>query len=374
MRADTPLVRATYRVVYSFKGSGDGESPQPEAAPLALKNGLLYGTTSEGGGAGCFSLGCGTVFQVTPLGSETVIYRFKGQPDGAFPSGSLINFNGLWYGMTSNGGANGYGAVFAVDNSGYEHIVYSFKGGLDGSLPFGRLIAYKGTLYGTTVNGGKTRLGTVFSVTPSGNETVLHTFRFHSDGAHPYAGLTALNGNLYGATIGGGTYNAGTVFSISTSGKERVVYNFQYGTDGAAPQAPLICIAGKLYGTTTDGGGQGYLGTVFEVSPSGAERVLHRFQNSINDGVSPQSALLDVNGTLYGTTDLGGRNYDGVVFALSKSGVERVLHNFKGGPRGKYPTGGLTVINGTLYGTTSNGGTGPCYGGQGCGSVFALTP
>jgi uncharacterized repeat protein (TIGR03803 family) len=368
------LGNGNFKVLHSFQGGNDGMLPASEAAPLTLKNGLLYGTTEEGGGnADCRDGdGCGAVFQVSPLGAESVLCGFSGRSNGINPTGSLLFFRGKWYGMTAVGGTNDNGVVFAVDESGSEQVIYRFKGGSDGSGPFGQLIQYQGLLYGTTVNGGKNRLGTVFTVTPSGSERVLYSFKFHGDGINPYAGLTVLGGKMYGTAIGGGAKNAGTVFSITQAGEQRVVYSFHYGNDGAGPQARLTVIGGKLYGTTTSGGGQGFLGTVFDVTPSGTEQILHRFRQSLDDGVFPQSALLYRDGTLYGTTYLGGRKGDGMVFSLTMAGKERVLHNFTGGA-GRYPTGGLTAINNTLYGTTTEGGTGPCYNGLGCGTIFALT-
>ena len=363
----------TYTVLHNFKGGHDGKFPSAQNAPLVNKHGLLYGTTEEGG-TGCEgSSGCGTIFSVAPGGPERVIYAFKGAPDAGFPAGPPINFNRDWYGLTSRGGASNDGAVFKVNNSGHERVVYSFKGGNDGSQPFGGLIKYHGLLYGTTSYGGKHRLGTIFSVSSSGVESVVHSFGFH-DGQHPYAGLTELKGTLYGTTTEGGADDFGAVFSISSAGKERVIYSFKYGTDGASPQASLTATDGELYGTTTGGGGQGYIGTVFEVSPSGKELLLHRFQESLNDGIYPQSQLVYLNGTLYGTTSSGGKQDLGIVFSVTLSGKERVLHNFRGAPpRGEDPAGGLAAIDNSLYGMTSNGGTGPCYKGQGCGTIFTLT-
>lgn len=362
-----------YKVLYSFQGGSDGELPIGEEAPLAVSRGALYGTTQAGGGTGCTAgHGCGTVFSTTPQGAEKVIYAFKGQADVGNPTGPLISFKGAWYGVAATDGSQYQGGVFAVSKSGHEHLVYSFKGQKDGSHPYGWLIAYNGLLYGTTVSGGQ-NYGTVFSVSASGNEQVLHSFGAH-DGETPYAGLALLNGTLYGTTIYGGTKKSGTVFAISPSGKEHVVYNFQGGSDGANPQAPLVAIGGELYGTTTAGGGQGYEGIAFKVTTSGKEQVLHRFQMSTSDGYESQSTLLDFGGTLYGTTFAGGTYSEGVVFSLTMSGTERVLHNFQGVSDGMYPTGGLMLLGKTLYGTTTMGGKGPCYSGAGCGTIFALTP
>jgi uncharacterized repeat protein (TIGR03803 family) len=81
---------------------------------LTYANGVFYGTTTYGGGSGCSDeQGCGTVFSLTPQGTENVLYRFTGSTDGEYPS-SLIFVGGALYGTTSSGGANGYGTVFKV--------------------------------------------------------------------------------------------------------------------------------------------------------------------------------------------------------------------------------------------------------------------
>lgn len=80
-----PLVHrapSSYQVIYSFQGGNDGAFPQPEAAPLTVINGTLHGTTSEGGGATFCGNGCGVLYKLSASGSESVLYRFQGTPDG----------------------------------------------------------------------------------------------------------------------------------------------------------------------------------------------------------------------------------------------------------------------------------------------------
>ena len=48
--------------------------------------------------------GCGTVYRISTAGAEKVLYRFTGSPDGAFPTASLIDVNGMLYGTTGDGG------------------------------------------------------------------------------------------------------------------------------------------------------------------------------------------------------------------------------------------------------------------------------
>jgi len=128
-----------------------------------------------------------------------------------------------------------------------------------------------------------------------------------------------------------------------------------------------------LYGTTHDGGDNG-VGTVFALDlATGTESVLHSFGSGM-DGYWPVAGLIDVKGTLYGTTFVGGTDGLGTAFALdTASGTESVLHSFSSGTGGYFPSGGLIDVSGTLYGTAgSGGGAANCPGSDICGTVFAL--
>lgn len=141
-----------------------------------------------------------------------------------------------------------------------------------------------------------------------------------------------------------------------------VLYSFHGAHDGANPRANLISMGSTLYGTTGAGGTGGY-GTVFSITASGTEKVLHPFDKS--DGADPSSGLVNVNGMLYGVTPQGGANYVGTVFSVTTAGKERVLYNFgRDSSDGAYPTG-LINVGGTLYGTTNLGGA------SGYGTVLA---
>jgi len=229
---------SSYKVVYNFAGASDGARP---LAGLINVNGTLYGTTVQGGGEGCYkSFGCGTVFSVTPTGQETVLHAFTGGSDGANPKAGLIDVNGTLYGTTEYGGPHksicggSCGTVFTITPSGSENILHFFAGPPDGAFPAAGLINVNGTLYGTTTEGGisggcrlagpKVGCGTVYSINDSGSETVLHSFKSGHDGAFPYAGLVSAGSTLYGTTsLGGGSsecnlgpgYGCGTVFALT---------------------------------------------------------------------------------------------------------------------------------------------------------------
>ena len=120
--------------------------------------------------------------------------------------------------MTPYGGANGYGTVFSITPSGTEIVLHSFGGSGDGEEPVAGLIRFKGKLYGTTASGGANGDGTVFSIAPSGRETVRYSFKGGSgDGANPSAGLVNVKDTLYGTTSSGGANSWGTVFSMTSS-------------------------------------------------------------------------------------------------------------------------------------------------------------
>jgi uncharacterized repeat protein (TIGR03803 family) len=390
-----PLAAASYKSLYSFQGETNGamDGAFPATNLIGVK-GMLYGTTPSGG-AGCSPTfnGCGTVFAISTSGAERVLYRFGGEPDGAYPYARLIDVNGTFYGTTGLGGASNNGTVFTITTSGAENVLYSFKGKPDGAGP-ADLTDVKGTLYGITSQGGN---GTVFKITTSGKEAVIYSFGSGSyyDGRQPVGRLIDVKGTLYGTTRLGGSHcegassnGCGTVFKVTTSGKEKVIYSFKGKVkgDGELPDAGLTEVNGALYGVTSIGGsskglcgdGKAGCGIVFEVTTSGVEKIIHRFVTQ-PDGLIPKAPLTAVNGTLYGTTYYGGSGKCGgygcgAVFKITPSGTESVLYSFNGNPDGEYPVGGLTDVNGTLYGTTTTGGTACESNGSGCGTVFRISP
>jgi uncharacterized repeat protein (TIGR03803 family) len=147
---------------------------------------------------------------------------------------------------------------------------------------------------------------------------------------------------------------------------ETVLYSFTGGSDGGYPYAGLLRDAGgNLYGTTAYGGSVG-CGVVFKVSSSGQETVLHSFSGP--DGAYPWAGLiLDRQGNLFGTTPFGGRFGYGTVFEITSAGKYKLLYTFHA-TDGASPYGSLVQdAKGIFYGTTA-------YGGKfRYGTVFKLT-
>jgi uncharacterized repeat protein (TIGR03803 family) len=359
------------RVVHTFAGGTDAS--RPDAGVIRDEQGNLYGTTIDGG-----TYGDGTVFKVGRHGTETVLHSFAGGTDGMSPEDVLLrdaagNLFGtaLYGGASSNCGTFGCGTVFKLSADGSETLLYTFLGEADGAFPSGLIEDNEGNLYGTAEAGGDLQgcsglsCGVVFEVTPDGTETVLHTFTGGSDGADPSGSLIMDgSGNLFGTTVrGGGSgcasnfgIGCGTVFELAPDGSETVLYAFS-GTDGAFPQSNLIAdAAGNLYGTA-EAGGPGGEGAVFRLAPEGVETVLYSFTGGSDGGFPYAGVIADSAGNFYGTTSSGGLG-DGTVFRLRPDGKEKVLHAFSGGADGSSPFGGLTAdARRQLFGTTSEGGT-----------------
>ena len=223
--------------LYSFPANAsDGANPQ--ARVIFGPNGTLYGTT-EGGGIH----GGGVVFNLRPPQlathlpwTETVLYNFpEYHGDAGRPGSGDVAFDqaGNLYGTTILGGSAGVGAVYELTPSGTESVLWSFTGGQqDGSYPWsGVIFDGSGNLYGTTTAGGNEACvggcGTVYKMTPSGSgwtEEPIYYFTGGSDGAYPYGGLIFdQKGNLYGTTISGGIIGcSGTVFELRPKSRRQL--------------------------------------------------------------------------------------------------------------------------------------------------------
>ena len=270
----------------------------------------------------------------------------------------------------------GLAAACPAGASDYR-VRYAFQGGGDGAIPSSAPMFMNGRFYGTTSIGGAYGRGAVVGSVPGGGETVVYSFRGRSqgDGEQPSGGVIAVGGKLYGMTYQGGApqpyYPAGcgTIYAVDPlAGTETVLHRFKCSGDGSFPAAGLLNVGGTLFGTTTFGGEFGN-GAVIAVNPAtGAEAVVYSFAGG-SGGASPSSSLIAIGNTLYGTTGSGGAYGLGTVFALNlATGAGTVLHAFQGGSDGANPSGALLNLGGTLYGTATGGGP------SGAGTVFTVNP
>jgi uncharacterized repeat protein (TIGR03803 family) len=370
----------TFTTLASFDGTNGASS---YAGLVQGTNGNFYGTTLGGG-----TNGEGTVFDITPAGKLTTLYNFCSQPncsDGAGPRGLILAANGNLYGITSYQEAGNLGTIFEITPAGKLTTIYRFCSQPecdDGILPSSLLQASNENFYGTTSNGGTNGTGTVFELTPKGKLTTLHTFSYEgsdTDGNYPLGLVQATDGNLYGTTFEGGPSpdcttlsGCGTVFEMTPTGNLTTIYSFcskANCSDGALPTGGFIQASNKnFYGTTGDGGANGCptyaggCGTIFQITPAGKLTTIYSFcsQTKCTDGENPSGLMQGTNGNFYGVA-AGGTNNGGTVFELTTKGELTTLYNFcsqTGCTDGAAPIAGvLQGTDGILYGTTAGGGT-----------------
>jgi uncharacterized repeat protein (TIGR03803 family) len=371
-------------ILYSFAAPGlgpyclfpDGVSP---SGLIPDSNGDFYGTTRFGGGTNE-----GTFFRVTPSGALTVLHSFSGYnadvgcgtgttTDGEYPQGPpLLGKDGNFYVNASYDNAAAAGAIFRFGVSGAESILYTSGPELNPNTLYPSDLIQDTDLnfYGTSSGGGPSNSGALFSITQAGAATVIYWFQGHdvsSDGFDPLSLVQGKDGNFYGTTECGGVNDiinlcesGGTVFKITPAGAETVLHDFGFGADGADPAGILIQGSdGNFFGLTEDGG-TGNCGIVFAITPSGGETVMHSFE--FTDGCLPTGLIEGSDRNFYGTTSEGGAFDAGTLFRISPAGIYTLLYSFAGfagvpgSPDGAGPTGLIEGSDGSLYGTTATGG------------------
>jgi uncharacterized repeat protein (TIGR03803 family) len=325
-------------VLYSFTGQSDGGIPIGRLIRDSAGN--LYGITSSGGDATC---SCGTVFKLEKNGTLKVLHAFKGGTDGAQNQGQaelgLVMVNGDFYGSASFGGVSGCdgtlgcGVIFKVTLAGKETVLYRFTGKADGAFPQDLIADKAGNIYGET--GGSYNPGnggTLFKISTTGTLTTLFTFPEGAEGTSPRWGLTrTASGVFYGVTqFGGnttscaiGTVGCGVLFTVNAANKEHVPHIFgNNAANGEEPSGSLLDAKGNFFGATFYGGTDNSTcslgcGVIYELSADGKYHVLHRFSGA-NDGSNPGGPLAeDSAGNIWGADTNGGSGGNGVIYMIT---------------------------------------------------------
>ncbi len=329
-----------FKVVHTFSQpdaqgrNSDGYGPR---APLSLgPDGFLYGTTFWGGQGGT-----GVLFRIDPATAMfTTLFSFgtpDGPPSGANPMGGPVSDgHGNFYGAAKNYGA---GVIYKWSGSRPATTVYAFRVTHDairypdGAAPYGSpVFGADGKLYGMTFFGGKNNAGTVYSLDPvSKTLKVIYDFAGYtpSDCPEDVAGVQSLflasDGKLYGTSLFGGANGTGFAFRVDPAANGiRILHEFgpcsrrtgDANADGANPKSTLTeGDDGVLYGTTYRGGASGY-GTIFRIAKDGSSfQSLHSFGSET--GLWPAAGLVRLqDGSMIGTTFLGGVNGGGVIYRL----------------------------------------------------------
>ena len=387
-----PVHGQTLTTLHSFDGT-DGTYP---SGLIQATDGNIYGVTTVGG---AYCKGCGTVFNITLAGTLTTLHSFcsePGCPDGQIPNGMIQAANGEFYGTTTNGGTHGNnGTVFEMPLGGTLTTLHSMDPG--SRYPDRPLIqAADGNFYGDS-QGGTNFDGSIYKINPSGKLTTLYIFCSLSDcpdGDGPNGLIQATDGNFYGTTAFGGANSSscglgcGTVFKITPGGTLTTLYSFcsqTNCTDGDYPFEGLIqANDGNFYGTTHEGGivtsnCDTGCGTIFKITPRGTLTTLYSFcsQTNCTDGYLPTGVLVQgTDGNIYGTTTAGGASTGscgdgcGTVFQITPGGTLATLYSFCSLTKcadGSQAGALMQDTNGVFYGTSVVGGA------KNDGTVFSLS-
>jgi len=223
----TPGSPWTQAVIHNFGGAGDGAYPTGDL--IFDTFGAIYGLTMGGGSADK-----GTVYRLVPppggsgVWTSEILFSFSG-PDGWEPRGRLaFDVHGSLLGVTRIGGAYNQGLVYKLTPPGpgqtrwTQTVLYNFRGNIDGANPeAGVIIGRNRFLYGTTTTGGGAGCGTAYrlvppdATNPQWRRLLLHSFTCGADGKYPSPALvSATHGELYGVTLFGGANDKGEIFRL----------------------------------------------------------------------------------------------------------------------------------------------------------------
>ena len=348
---------ATFTKLKDFDGSADGGNPG--GSLMQVSDGMLYGMTTYGG-----SNGAGIIFSLDPATATFVKLKDFSDAEGSNPGGALMQASdGMLYGTTYNGGSGGVGVIFSFDPATSNYInLKDLDNTADGGNPNGSLVQENGKLYGTTTNGGSNDVGVIFSFDPATNTySNLKDLDNTADGGHPYGSLVQANGKLYGLASNGGSNGAGVIFSFDpATNTYSNLKDLEYTADGGNPYGSLVqATDGKLYGMNFYGGVSDQ-GLIFSYDPVTAAYAIKRYFGANNTGNNLYGGLLKDNTgkLLYGMTAAGGSNNEGVIFSFNPAtNTYRNLWNFDGANGGDSYGSLVQTSDGKLYGMAYGGST-----------------
>ncbi len=312
----------------------------------------LWGITQAGG-----TDGLGVMFSTNSVGNNFQLRnQFYYTSPGFRPRYTVpIEYNGKFYGMTRQGGANNGGVIFEWDpttNVYTKKINFNYAGGW---FPLGSLILNGGRFYGMTLEGGAVNGGVIFEWDPATNIYTKKIDLSFANGSAPYGSLALSGGKFYGMTYDGGANNYGVIFEwdpVTNIYTKKIDLSIP---GGIRPYGSLTLNAGKFYGMTSEGGANS-IGVIFEWNPV-TNVYTKRIDLTTANGSFPQGNNLIFSGSkFYGMTSYGGSNGQGVIFEwdpVSNVYTKKIDLTTTNGSR---PYGDLTFAGSKFYGMTREGG------------------
>ena len=290
--------------IFTLRLDGTGFRVIAEAEDIGLQfpnvsvaNGQIFGSTERG------------VFRLQPDGTD--VRTFRGEIES--PASAPLAFDGArlfgatWpsFGFTPGEELDGVGMIYSVNPDGTDFRVLRDTGIASISslsVQAGTIYGLEDTLEGTRIGPEGPLAGNLFSIGTDGtNYRVLHEFQGGpADGQN--ASRVVTNGDqLFGVTRTGGTENAGTIFRSNLDGSDyEIIHRFGAGPfNGVFPNSDLVVIGSSLYGSTLEGG-------AFDATqPLGGGGIVYSIETDANAVPEPTSSLVWL--TLIGVTAFAAR-------------------------------------------------------------------
>src|SRR5262245_30816943 len=342
----------------------------PRLPLLHQRQANLFALTTAGMALALLLAGCPARDRTSSTSTVRVLHALGGA-DGAWPRGSLVAAEGFLYGGTTLGGDAKNGTVFRVrpDGTGFQSL-YSFTAGKDNGLGnqphHNSMLLVGNALVGAARQGGNTEKhadegeqkdgnGTIFRIESGGSGyTVLQKFNGGERSAatpHSPPQLSPDGRMLYGMSAGGGKHHHGTLYEMRVDGAGfRILHHFE-NSRGKEPHGTVVfdgtdTLLGmtRLGGTLSDGS-EG-AGVIFSYDlTTGEYKVLHVFAKNASDNgdTNDHGFLSPAGGHYYGTTELGRKYGQGVIFRLRADGSDfSSVHSFGVAGDGKMPYGSVS--------------------------------
>jgi uncharacterized repeat protein (TIGR03803 family) len=285
--------------------------------PMTASNGKIYFTDV---------CGDGRIEEWIPGGFNiSTVYNFESKPEGGHSIGGLTQaHNGLLYGTTPEGGnGNSLGTIFSIDPANGQHTkLIDLDWDSDEiqlSKPIGSFVLHPNGLMYVVAAFAKGGPGGVIEFDPSTN-TIKRQFRFlyQCNIGAPSANLTVTpDGRLFGVTAKGGSNFTGAIYEIDLIAGQAVKRLDFVGPNGKTPIGELVWLNGKLYGFTDSSSFFQY-GLIYEYDPvTNQLTIRHKFGTTAEGRAPDKSPIIGTDGLLYG------RSLSGVqVFTFNTSNDE----------------------------------------------------
>ncbi|HYR57276.1 MAG TPA: choice-of-anchor tandem repeat GloVer-containing protein, partial [Chthoniobacteraceae bacterium] len=321
--------------VVEFSGNGAlNKGSKPLGALTVVDANTLWGTTSKGGASDF-----GTIFKLDKTTKTlTTLVEFTGngaKNKGKAPNAALLSDGaGAFWSTTLQGGADDVGTIFkialtfnpATDAISPQAEFTAAPPSLTGMNPKGLVDDGAGNFLGTAQGGGDNR-GRFYKISKAGG-ALIALADFQDLALAPGGGLTADSaGNLWGvAGFATAQFVDGVVFKYDRhTGLRTSVATFPQPVEfhSSLSTAKLFFDGAHTMWGTTNRGGTNQTGSIFKVdTATGTLTTVMSFSTNsgATNGFRPLAGLVsDGQGLLWGTTQNGGSDDDGMVFTVNPS-------------------------------------------------------